>query len=161
MSSATYGTNLGLLGAGTYQIVGSSKTDWGTDPVYDQDRFSFDIDNLNQVVGVSIFTSNRVFSGALTGFDPAASLTNLTTYDNYVLYESGYIAGSAPLPLPGDANYIGFLGSSSSCCSGSVYFDWEIEITVESITTVPVPAAAWLFGSALGLLGWLRLKPTV
>jgi hypothetical protein len=25
-----------------------------------------------------------------------------------------------------------------------------------SITTVPVPAAAWLFGSALALLGWIR-----
>ena len=27
-----------------------------------------------------------------------------------------------------------------------------------SVASVPVPAAAWLFGSALGLLGWLRRK---
>jgi hypothetical protein len=27
-----------------------------------------------------------------------------------------------------------------------------------AITTVPVPAAAWLFGSALGLLGWVRSR---
>jgi hypothetical protein len=34
-----------------------------------------------------------------------------------------------------------------------------IDRTAEyTINTVPVPAAAWLFGSALGLLGWLRRK---
>jgi hypothetical protein len=27
-----------------------------------------------------------------------------------------------------------------------------------AITTVPVPAAAWLFGSALGFLAWLRRR---
>jgi len=28
------------------------------------------------------------------------------------------------------------------------------------LSTVPIPAAIWLFGSALGLLGWLRCKNT-
>lgn len=30
-----------------------------------------------------------------------------------------------------------------------------------SLTVVPAPAAAWLFGSALGLLGWLRRRRSV
>jgi len=29
------------------------------------------------------------------------------------------------------------------------------------VNTVPIPAAAWLFGSALAGLGWLRRKPKV
>jgi hypothetical protein len=31
-----------------------------------------------------------------------------------------------------------------------------VSITPVLIVTIPVPAAVWLFGSALGLLGWLR-----
>ncbi|MFT4585304.1 MAG: hypothetical protein ACI915_003037 [Gammaproteobacteria bacterium] len=38
-----------------------------------------------------------------------------------------------------------FIGGSSSA---TVWFD--------SVSTVPVPAAVWLFGSALGLIGWTR-----
>lgn len=41
--------------------------------------------------------------------------------------------------------------------SGTASFDMSYTLT---ITVVPVPAAAWLFGSALGLLGWIRRKKT-
>jgi hypothetical protein len=34
----------------------------------------------------------------------------------------------------------------------------KFKTTGFAITTVPVPAAAWLFGSALGLLAWLRRR---
>jgi hypothetical protein len=40
------------------------------------------------------------------------------------------------------------------CCSAS--FDGVIDNIV--VTAVPVPAAAWLFGSALAGLGWIRRK---
>jgi hypothetical protein len=33
-----------------------------------------------------------------------------------------------------------------------------VATTVESETVVPVPPAVWLFGSALGLLGWVRAR---
>jgi hypothetical protein len=31
-------------------------------------------------------------------------------------------------------------------------------VTLDIVSTVPIPAAVWLFGSALGLLGWMRRK---
>jgi len=42
---------------------------------------------------------------------------------------------------------------------GSKPVDLDLgEIPTELVGVVPVPAAAWLFGSALGLLGWMRRK---
>jgi len=41
----------------------------------------------------------------------------------------------------------------SPSCSGALYWDSA------SLELVPVPAAVWLFGSALGLLGWLKRRP--
>jgi len=37
----------------------------------------------------------------------------------------------------------------------------EADRIIVSASTVPVPAAVWLFGSALGLLGWIRRKATL
>lgn len=34
----------------------------------------------------------------------------------------------------------------------------KLSLTVTAVSTIPVPAAVWLFGSSLGLLGWLRRR---
>ncbi len=36
---------------------------------------------------------------------------------------------------------------------------YSLSLSGVEFSVVPVPAAAWLFGSALGLLGWLRRRP--
>ena len=40
----------------------------------------------------------------------------------------------------------------------SDFADGAYTVTLAGIHSVPVPAAAWLFGSGLGLLGWFRRR---
>ena len=62
------------------------------------------------------------------------------------------------IDVPSASTFIYYAGSTmiidelifDSNGYGGVAFD-DIELTA-----IPIPAAAWLFGSALGLLGWLR-----
>ena len=50
--------------------------------------------------------------------------------------------------------YVQILGSSFD----GIYDNGKFAASGFAVTTVPVPAAAWLFGSALGLLGWVRSR---
>ena len=38
--------------------------------------------------------------------------------------------------------------------------EYEVHLDDITVSAVPIPAAVWLFGSALGLLGWMRQKTT-
>jgi len=78
-------------------------------------------------------------AGPGTGAGPLCGLIGILTLDG-VRYElEGSIAGND-------------LVLSVQTGNNSIY---QINLTV---ATVPVPAAVWLFGSALGLLGWMRRR---
>lgn len=49
--------------------------------------------------------------------------------------------------------YIGFTKNNVPSFSGVVGIDVNVSV-------VPVPAAVWLMGSAVGLLGWMRRRAT-
>lgn len=92
---------------------------------------------------------------------------------------SSVILGGAPLFPNGDPTvwtsiaFVGFAGPDTSggitlqlnaACGAdancvSDYFIDNVSIMAD-VAVVPVPAAVWLFGSALGLLGWMRRKVT-
>ncbi len=50
--------------------------------------------------------------------------------------------------------------NAMSISTNSDEFGW-VFTTLLTTPTVPVPAAVWLFGSALGVMGWLRRKATI
>jgi hypothetical protein len=58
----------------------------------------------------------------------------------------------------GDSTYADCVadgGCSPDTDSSDVFAQWRVNA---SIAVIPIPAAVWLFGSALGLLGWLRRR---
>jgi len=105
------------------------------------DTFSLNVANDNEN---SWSFSVSVSDGATTATStsqllPNNSLASLFSVDitglNLSTINSVFVTVSAELPIDGN--------------------DRTAEYT---ISTVPVPAAAWLFGSALGLLGWRRRR---
>ena len=105
------------------------------------DTFQFTSDNSRQLVGGQGLTATG--SDLLFDFDvsgPRASLFGFDSSNNTWCVEQAGCGGSY-------REYVMVNGVRTS----------ELRTGVVVIgSVIPVPAAAWLFGSALGLLGWLR-----
>jgi len=74
--------------------------------------------------------------------------------------ESGYsivsvINGIADFSAIGPSTYLIFNADGGAGSTSNYY------ISEANISAVPVPAAVWLFGSALGALGWVRRRKTL
>jgi hypothetical protein len=111
-----------------------------------------------------------LYSAAISGpanFGAGAFMTPTTRVGPIV-----GIAELSFLTVPRDYISGGLLGESSTTFSGQTFaslgitpgtYVWNLPddtVTLNVVSAVPVPAAAWLFASALGLMGWLRRKST-
>jgi hypothetical protein len=63
---------------------------------------------------------------------------------------------AANLPLGPDDYLLDSAGLSGGAGGGEARYFFQFQVEV-----VPVPPAVWLFGSALGLLGWIRQRKAV
>jgi hypothetical protein len=116
-------------------------------------------DNLTISTGESIRMDFKLDSGATT----AALFGDFLFRDNDHYLIDGTVlvdhdGGSTLISVSGGIGDLSVIGPSEFL----TFTDGGSEnyyISGANISAIPVPAAVWLFGSALGLLGWLRRKP--
>jgi hypothetical protein len=123
----------------------------------------------NLVMGPSSATSIDVYLGTInySGVDFGSGSETLASTGTGALF--GVVEPNT-LVVPGGYSSGFLLSASTSTYSGQSYaslgmtpgsYVWSFpsaETITLNITPVPIPAAAWLFASAVGLLGWVRRK---
>jgi len=137
-------------------------------------------DGTNFISGSGSFTLNARYTG--DGIFESGTVQIKGSIEEYGIFGGGNVLMSADLDSWNnidDSRLWGFNTNNLVClaaleaavgpCSTgeSVFivlnsdfngFDSRFTSTGTAHTTIPVPAAAWLFGSALGLLGWVRRR---
>jgi hypothetical protein len=99
------------------------------------------------------FTFNTLSPTFGTGFlSPASSSYNPITHN---------LAGGGGGTLTGNLLFISGNYLNRNCTNSNISGDSECEaykITNLTVSMVPVPAALWMFGPALGAIGWARFR---
>jgi len=162
-----------LLTDGTNPVTGSESF------VTIQDNFVLDAEGaafVTLLLGVSVAPGTQADTWNVSGLSSGAFEEDTDPFDgddteelfNGFLWEVSYFSLDTntivgldyqpfppPLPPPGDTTSIAIYSITQADVEGNVLF---AAIGVLDSTVIPIPAAAWLFGSALGLLGLARRR---
>lgn len=74
---------------------------------------------------------------------------------DYFFVPDGYVSGD---PLSGTSTFVGQSFTTLGMSQGSYVYTLTGSGDTITVNVVPIPAAVWLFGSALVGLGWMRRK---
>lgn len=130
--------------------------------VYGFGEFTVDASGFSVEVECGLFVPPGCAAGVSmenTAGSPFAILSIGSSYGDFsgTLYGGGSADLSAPIGTGDWLNLESFQIEDNCSGTGCYLYAHLDDITVN---VVPIPAAAWLFGSALGLLGWMRRKVT-
>ncbi len=120
----------------------------------------FAIGNPSGTLDDDIYEGITTIPGAFGGggTSSASSAAGLTFWMGADLMglPDGYISGA--LLGASTATFSGETFATLGITGGTYVWSWAADSVTLNVTAVPIPAAFWLFGSALGLLGWMRRK---
>jgi hypothetical protein len=134
---------------------------------------SFDYNAVTDIMS-NVNITSTAYSGSFTINDSNISrvyfcpeiVCNIDTVDLFADSELSEVARNVGLYLAGPLTNSGGAIEIVTVYDALYEEDWgwrEVNLlypTTATISGVPIPAAAWLFGSALAGLGWMRRKPT-
>lgn len=156
-SSGTYSANLSS-DFPTNSLIKSANIGIGIVNPGDEITISFDMRGVTQIGGIvfaeffSELDGGGVSAAEILGGGPLFGSADWVTY-NFTTFAGPNVDGGVTLQL-------GAVCGGDTGCLSDVYFD-NVSVTVD-VSAVPVPAAAWLFGSGLiGLVGMARRKKAV
>lgn len=157
-AGGTYAANLNIpAGAGAVNnVLKQERLLDGTGLLSEGDVISYSFDARGTALdgGVLFLENFCETAGPLCGQD----LTVINTTSNWQTFTGNFTLGAAPAGFTVDAYTMQFAAvcGAAATCEADYYFD-NVVITAD-IAPIPVPAAVWLFGSALGMLGWMRRR---
>jgi hypothetical protein len=132
--------------------------DW-TNPDPDYDQFVLNIADGYQISSITPTATGIQLNGWFTWFvyvGNSQGQDGNEVFDAILRTNSEIFYYKIPeYPLVESQYFLGGFGAAANGgTSPEIAYEWSIIVT----QVVPIPASVWLFGSALGGLGWMRRK---